>query len=164
MSLLSEQVATVTSSPNVIVTDSLVLPLEATTFLNLSNGAFQQAVGFVEVRDQEWTPVLDITSGEPLELPQGYVPSGFYARALEYVPNDANLQLLTIDSIVDPPTATSVAVFNVNPYELNAGLYYRVALNTSGVDYNGRNYLIFKNLLYPAPVATGALQVIVTYF
>lgn len=164
MSLLSEQVATVTSSSNFLALQSLVLPLEAVSFLSLSNGAFQQAVGFVEVRNQEWTPVLDITTGEPLQLPQGYVPSGFYVRAYENVPNNANLQLLTIDSIVDPPTAISVPVFNINPYELNAGLYYRVALNTSGVDYNGRNYLIFKNLLYPTPVTTGALQVIVTYF
>lgn len=164
MSLLSEKVATVTSSLNVVPTQSLVLPLEAVPFLNLSNGAFQQAVGFVEVRNQEWTPVLDITSGEPLQLPQGYVPSGFYVRAIENVPNNSNLQLLTIDSIVDPLTATSVPVFNINPYELNAGLYYRVALNTSGADYNGRNYLIFKNLLYPVSVATGTLLVIVTYF
>lgn len=165
MSLLSSNVATVNSSEYVVPTQSLQLPQNSTRFLGLKNAAYKQALGYVAVRGQKWTPVMDLKTGEPLQLPQGYLPVGFYFKAVQDVPNTANLTFYTIDSLVDPDTANFVAIISLfGTLELNPGFYMRVDPNTSGEDYENRNYVIVRNTNYPAPVASGVLQVVVTYF
>lgn len=166
MSLLSNNVATVNSSTFTVATESLVLPQEAAKALTLENGAYKQAVGYVAVRDQKWTYILDIKTGEPLQLPQGYVPTGFYFKAVQDVPLSARLEFLTIDSTVDPDNADYVQIiFFVGTAELNPGVYRRADSNTSGEDYENRNYLVVYYDDYATdPLTSGVVQVAVTYF
>lgn len=166
MSLLSENAATANASSYVVSTDSLTLPQKATQFLTLDNAAYKQALGYVAVRDQAWTPVLDVFTGKPLQLPQGYVPTGFYFKAVQDVPNNSRLEFLTIDSVIDPYNADYDAIiFFVGSQELNPGVFVRVSPNTSGEDYENRNYVIVFNTDYQTnPLTTGLVQVIVTYF
>lgn len=165
MSLLSENTGTVNASEYVVSPSSL-LPAQATRFLTLENApGFQQQVGYVAVRSDEYTPVLNVTTGEPLQLPQGYVPTGFFMKAIQDVSSDARLRFLAVNSLEDPSAPGSVEIlFVVGTHELNPGIFQRAPANTSGEDYDALNYLVVQNDSYPTPVTTGVVQVAVTYF
>ena len=165
MSLLSEIVATTNDSSDIVATQSLVLVPDALPFLTLSNGVYQQAQGYAAVRDQKWTPVLDVSTDQPLKLPQGYVPTGIFIKAVQNLPGVPRLTFYYLDSDEDPDNANSIAIITlIGTSEMNPGVWRRVDENTSGEDYLGYNYLFIENLDYPTPVASGVLQVTVSYF
>lgn len=163
MSLLSETVSTVTTSPQVVSLSSLSIPASATSNFTLLNGALKQAVGYVVPSEQEWTPVFDINTMQPLELPQSFVSIIFFVKAIEPV-NSSDLQLFFTNNLDDPSIQNYQITNNIPSYNYPYGFYSKFSTNVNGYSTLGLNYIVCKNNAYNLQTTTGVFKVVLFYF
>ena len=161
MSLLSETVSNVAQG-NLDLNTLYVTP-QVTDSFTLLNGTFKQAVGFAVPRDQEYTFVIDVNTGLPLELPSGYVPIAFTMKSIEPVPPLASLSLYLTKSLTNPGMDVK-GVFDWTGHNINAGTYNETDSKATGLDFAGYQYVTIYSNDFPAPVVTGTIQVVVEYF
>jgi len=167
MSLLSESVSQVAQSQNLVSSGLTFVAPPVTTHFSLLGGSYKQVVGFVMPRGEEYSYVLDLFTGQPLELPEGYMPTVTCVSAIQEVPDESNLNVLLVNSVTDPANADSLIAGNWYGIEINARAYYYNSENTvarvTGLAFQGYNWIVLKNLDYPTPILSGIIKVVIQY-
>lgn len=166
MSLLSEDVSNVAQSEQVQINGLTIVAPSPSEHFSLLTGFFKQKVGYVVPRDSEYSFVLDITTGEPLQLPEGNLPTMVLYTPIQKVPSDTQLYAYLVDDL-----NLDNANFILNDYMFADRINYSYCNYfaeytydpVSGVDTAGYNWMVFYNDNYPNPVTAGAIKVVIAY-
>lgn len=162
MSLLSDQVVQVLQSPNVVGDATTRLTVPISEHFTLMSGVYKQIVGYLAPRNAEYTYVLDINTGEPLQLPQGYLWISFNTKAVELFDSSVSLDFYFTDS-TDLGTFNTISIDGYNASELNTFTYDEQDQEGFGNDNTGYNWIVAYNNNYPDIITGGVLKVIVEY-
>jgi len=162
MSLLTNDRAQVIDAQVLVGTGLTTFSAEAATKLLLSNGLIKQAIGYVTPRTSEYTEVLDVFTGQPLELPQGYVPLNIYTIPLQNYPTNTYVYFYFQDS--QGSTINAGAGNGWDDTQLNTYTYDETDSNASGLDFQGYNNMVVYNDNHPTPITSGISKVVIEYF
>ena len=163
MSLLSENTAVVGQANYVDVSALTLITPPISTHFSLLAGTYKQAVGYVAPRTEEWNYVLDLNTNEPLKLPDGYLPISVAIAAVQNLPDDISYEWYYVDSPTDPANANIFTGASWNGSDINSKTYYEDNTQGVGLNFQGYNWIVFKNEDYPTPVPYGVMKVVIEY-
>ena len=167
MSLLSEDVALIAQAQQVTIGGLTIVAPPVSEHFSLLSGAFKQKVGYAAPRSAEYTYVLDIHTGEPLELPQGHLPTLILFTPVQTFLSGAEFTSYLVDSPTDPVTANKAFIETLYEDDINYSYYDYFAENVwdvpSGDQTAGYNWVVFRNSNYPTPVTAGVVKVAIAY-
>lgn len=86
MSLLSEEVSNVGQCTDLVVNQQAIVYPPVADHLAFMSGTFKQAIGYVFPRAKQWTYVIDVKTGKPLQLPEGHIPLYGYFTPMQDLP------------------------------------------------------------------------------
>lgn len=166
MSLLSENVSQVAEAQEVQTKGLTIVAPPVSTHFPLLSGVYQQVVGYVAPRNDQYSYVLDLKTGAPLKLPENMLPTVIMFTAVQNL-SYSNFIAWYVDSDIDPDNANKQLCDNLSDNRINAGRYQYQAENTynpvSGLATNGYRWIVFENDDYPDPVLTGVVKVVQAY-
>ncbi len=162
MSLVSEDVSTVAQGIIEVSNTALITPQAATHF-SLMTGMYSQIVGYVVPRTDEWNYVLDVNTGEPLKMPNGYLPISVAISSVQDLPPNISYEWYYCDSPVDPANANKFTGASWNGEDINSKTYYEDNSKGVGLTFLGHNWIVFKNEDYPDPVAYGVIKFVIEF-
>ena len=154
MSLLSETKTTVAQTQKLIATQSTDLSTASTLAFPISSGQLKQKVGLCELGSNQYAPVIDLATGLPMEMPQGYIPMLLFFSAEETLNNN------DIGFLFSSSPTSFANIYEVSDW-LGMDINYKVVYNFGGTwvgsDFIGRNFLCLINYDYPT-VTTGVVK------
>lgn len=167
MSLLSENVATVAQANTVVSQNLTLITPPITVHMPLLNSVYKQVVGYVAPRGEEYTYVMDVATGKPLELPDVFVPMGISLSAVQALPVNIDDPLFYLYFVNSTTIDGSLALLagNVPAHDINSKAFVAPVEELGlGIDYGeGYKWLAFQNNNYPTPLPSGVVKVIVQY-
>ena len=168
MSLLSEDKSLVAQALQVTVACDTTVDTSITTFLPISSGLYRQVVGYAYPRNERYTYVLNVETGEPLEFPEGFLPTLILFTAVQQLaPNGIEIQAWYVDSPTDPDNGNKVLCDNLWVSRINAGRWANQAQTSfqpvAGVNTNGYRWLVLENTDLPDVLTAGVVKVVQAY-
>lgn len=159
MSLLSETKSNVCQASTLVSTNTMDLPLTTTMSFPMTSGQYKQKVGVCTPGPLEFAPVIDIVTGEPIELPQGYIPMFVFLNAVEplndnYIGPNFSTSLTSIGDSYSPTYWAGTDINYKVVYDFNSTFVFSNLVN--------RKYLLIQNFSYPT-VTTGTVKVYFLY-
>lgn len=154
MSLLSETKTTVAQANTLQATETTSLGTSSTLGFPISSGQLKQKVGLCTLGSSEYAPVIDLATGQPMELPQGYIPMLIFFSAEETLNNN------TIGFLVSTSPTSFVDMYDISDFNgtyINYKVMYNFAGTWLGSDFIGRNFFCLVNYSYPT-VTTGVVK------
>ena len=168
MSLLQEVRSTVAQSRYLNVTEQSSIGAVDSSLLTPLNGRFNQVVGYVDFEgNNEWFFVMNATTNQPLQIPNGYMPVYWYVFPIEpLTPSNETAEIYYGFSTSGTNTNVVLEIDYTSPFELNNSIVDNVIARThqyNALYYTGYQYLVFRNRNYLTYSPTGVFQVILEY-
>lgn len=166
MSLLSENVSLVAQAQDVQSAGLTIVAPSVSTHFTFMSGTAKEVVGYVAPRNDQYTYVLDVNTGKPLELPNEYLPILGLYTAVQNVPDMTSLYVNLIDSPTDPDNGNTIYVTSLDENRVNGGYYEYFSENVfnppSGLDTAGYRWIVIEKNS-PDPILSGIIKVVISY-
>lgn len=168
MSLLSEDKSFVGQAQQIKVTCDTLVDTSLTTHFPIASGLYRQVVGYAAPRSDRYTYVLDVETGQPLEFPEGFLPTLILFTAVQpLAPNGIEIQAWYVDSPTDPENANQILCDNLWVSRINSGRWADQAQTSfqpvAGVNTNGYRWLVLENTDLPDVLTAGVVKVVQAY-
>lgn len=160
MSLLSEVATTVGQSVYSQNENHTLMKPQVTQNFPIAFGVPKQVVGYCALGSSEYAFVLDAQTGQPIELPEHYLPVFvFLAPIRECDPLD---DISVGFSATDTDLNDSYEITDWYGSDINVKAMYGFGGTNQSFDYSGRRYMYMLNYTFPTPT-NAVLKVALQY-